>query len=301
MPITAVIPTYNNAGTVTEAVESVLAQTHQVHEIIVVDDGSADDTRERLAVFGPKVRYLHKENGGVSSARNLGVQEAHGDWIAFLDADDVWHPRKLEFQFTALARRPEIALLGNRLYDWPSQHPIVDDASSRDILEIQADNLIVRNCLVTSTIVAKTEILKSVGLFDPALQGPEDHDLWIRVSMRAKVANLRAALTGYRSGMPGSLSKDAVRMETGMRIILEKLEHEGVFRRRPVLRRKAWGYFRYSCGFMRFRCGEKWAALNRLALSLMAYPWPYNRADVRTPFGRLRLLAASALGTMRGT
>ena len=81
-----------------------------------------------------------------------------------------------------------------------------------------------------------------------------------------------------------------------MRAILEKLERTGAFRGRPLLRRKAWGYFRYSCGFMRFQAGETGAAVGHLLRSLIGYPLPYGRADVRIPFGRVRLLAAAASG-----
>ena len=281
-----------------EAVASVLAQTRPADEIIVVDDGSSDDTAERMSAFGNRIRYLRKENGGVSSARNLGVTEAQGDWIAFLDADDVWHPRKLEIQCAALARRSDLALLGNKLYDWPGEHPAVGERAEEEVEAIRFDDLIVRNCLVTSTIVAKTEVLQSAGPFDLDLQGPEDYDMWLRVAQRAKVANLSIALTGYRAGTPGSLSKNAERMETGMRSILGKLERVGVFHKRPLLRRKAWGYFHYSCGFMRFRAGQTGSAVRHLVHSLIGYPLAYEREIVRLPFGRARLLATSTVATI---
>src|SRR6185437_11144924 len=94
--VSVVIPTYNSGPLVTEAVESVLAQTLPAAEVLVVDDGSTDDTPERLAAYGERIRYLPQANQGVAAARNRGIREATGDLIAFLDADDVWHPRKLE-------------------------------------------------------------------------------------------------------------------------------------------------------------------------------------------------------------
>jgi glycosyltransferase involved in cell wall biosynthesis len=299
MRVSVVIPTYNSGTLVVEAVESVLAQTLPVEEVLVIDDGSTDDTVERLARFGPPVRLIRKENGGVATARNRGVEEATGEWIAFLDADDVWHPRKLEIQFSALAHRSDLALLGNSLYDWPGKHPDIGAEAFGDLAKIRLDDLIVRNSLVTSTIVARTEILRAAGPFDPALRGPEDHDLWIRVAQRAKVANLPIALTGYRSATPGSLSKNADRMEEGMQAILDKLEGTGVFRGRALLRRKAWGYFRYSCAFMRFRAGETRAAVQNIVRSLIGYPLPYGREDVRTRFGRVRLLAAATIASLQ--
>src|SRR5712675_1199611 len=98
MRVSVIIPTYNSGRLVVEAVESALAQTLAPAEILVVDDGSTDDTRDRLAKFGPPVSYIHQENQGVAAARNRGIRAATGDLVAFLDADDVWHPKKLERQ-----------------------------------------------------------------------------------------------------------------------------------------------------------------------------------------------------------
>jgi glycosyltransferase involved in cell wall biosynthesis len=298
--ITAIIPTYNCGPLAVEAVASVLVQTRPVDEIIVVDDGSTDDTAERMATFGNRIRYFRKQNGGVSSARNLGVNEARCEWIAFLDADDVWHPRKLQFQCEALMRRPELSLLGNTLYDWPGEHPAYAEGIEGVVESIRLEDLIVQNRLVTSTILARTEALRTAGPFDLELRGPEDHDMWIRVAQGANVANLKLALTGYRSSTPGSLSKNTERMEAGMQAILEKLQRGGAFRGKPFLCRKAWGHFRYSCGFMHFRTGNMWSACDRLLRSLCSYPLPYGKADIRVFCGRVRLLAKSAvLGLIR--
>src|SRR5262245_24730960 len=96
--VSVVIPTFNRAHLITGAIESVLAQTLPPLEIIVVDDGSTDDTPERLAPYLDRIVFLGQENRGVSAARNAGIQAARGNLIAFLDSDDVWHPRKIEIQ-----------------------------------------------------------------------------------------------------------------------------------------------------------------------------------------------------------
>src|SRR5438876_789956 len=119
-PVSVVIPTFNKGCLVAEAVESVLAQTLLPAEIIVVDDGSRDDTRERLAAYRERIQYAFQENRGVSAARNHGVRRATSDLIAFLDSDDVWHPRKLEIQVEALAQNPGLGLLGTASFDWPA-------------------------------------------------------------------------------------------------------------------------------------------------------------------------------------
>ena len=293
MRISVVIPTYNAAATVAEAVRSVLAQTRPADEVIVVDDGSTDGTAATLAAFGPPVRVIRQANGGVSSARNRGVAAATGDVIAFLDADDFWHPRKLELQLPALLADPTLGLLGTGTFSWPGGLPAVAGPLA-PVRRVPLAELVVRNAFTASSVVARADALREAGGFDPRQQGTEDYDLWLRVAQHAGVANLPAALTGYRVATAGSLSKDAVRMEAGMRLILAKLAAAGAFAGTPRLRARAWGYFHYSCGYMHAQARDWSAAAGHLARSLTRYPLAYSRAEVRHPFGRLRLLAACA-------
>src|SRR5438477_3922397 len=114
--VTAVIPTYNYGRFVTQAVESALGQTYRNLEIIVVDDGSTDDTREQLLPYRDRLRYIYQENQSVAAARNTGIRAATSEFIAFLDADDLWHPRELELQMRYLADHPAVQLgAGERL------------------------------------------------------------------------------------------------------------------------------------------------------------------------------------------
>jgi glycosyltransferase involved in cell wall biosynthesis len=295
MKVSVVIPTFNSGRFVTGAVESALAQTRAPDEVIVVDDGSTDDTSTTIARFYQSVRYIRKENGGVSSARNRGVAEATGDLIGFLDADDVWHPRKLEVQIAALASRQDLGLIGSWTYPWPAdRHPDRPLPGEKfDLVEVPEDDLLIRNCLVTSTVLVRKEVLQAAGEFDPKLHGPEDYDLWLRVARLAPIANLDVAVTGYRLGTPGSLSKNAVRMEAGMRLILDKLDAAGVFRGRNLFRRKVRAHYHYLWGYMHREAGHRLTAAKLVATSLMLYPLAYSRAYVRYPLGRVRLLLNS--------
>src|SRR4051812_7491732 len=104
VPVSVIIPTYNSGALLVQALDSVLAQTCVPEQIIVVDDGSQDDTAERMARYAGRVHYVSQRNQGVSAARNRGMQEAGEEWVAFLDADDVWHPRKIELQWHVLRK-----------------------------------------------------------------------------------------------------------------------------------------------------------------------------------------------------
>lgn len=297
MRISVVIPAYNAAAFVGEAVRSVLAQSRPADEVIVVDDGSTDDTAARLAEFGPPVRAVRQANGGVSSARNRGVREATGDLIAFLDADDVWHPRKLEMQVPALLADPALGLLGTGTFAWPGAVPALAEPLP-PARPVALTDLVVRNAFTASSVVARAEVLRRAGEFDVRQQGTEDYDLWLRVARLAAVANLPTPLTGYRVATAGSLSKNAARMEAGMRLILGKLAAAGVFAGKPRLRARAWGYFHYSSGYMHSQAGDWSAAAGHLARSLARHPRAYGRAEVRHPLGRLRLLVACAAKTL---
>jgi glycosyltransferase involved in cell wall biosynthesis len=298
--VSAVIPTYNRAGLVGETVASALAQTRPPAEVVVVDDGSSDDTEQRLAAFGDRVRYVRQDNAGVSAARNRGVREATGDLVAFLDADDVWHPRKLERQLAAFAARPELGLVGTFTTDWPVR-PFpkeLDADADAEPQVVPIEELVVRNCFVTSSVLVRRDLLLKAGGFDTSLQGPEDFDLWIRVARSAPAANLPLALTGYRYS-PGGVGKHPDKMRDGLLAILKKLDADGFWAGRGLLRRKAYSYFHYMCAYMYGASGGSAAALGHAARSLAGYPLPYHPREVRMSFARPRLFAVTLLRALR--
>jgi glycosyltransferase involved in cell wall biosynthesis len=287
--VSVVIPSYNSAALVTDAVDSALAQTVAPAEVIIVDDGSTDDTRDRLRRFRAPVRYVHQENQGVAAARNRGLSEAGGQFVAFLDADDVWHPRKLEKQLECMECRPELGLLGTGTLEWPRESFATLQRAIPAPAVVGLEELVIRNLFITSSVLVRRPVLERVGHFDTALHGPEDFDLWLRIAQVSAVANLPLPLTGYRN-VPGSLGKQAVSMETGMHLILKKLQAAGVFRRRRLLHHKAWSYCHYTCAYMYGVAGEHSTAVRRMLKSLLRYPLPYRRREVRIPLARARLL-----------
>lgn len=297
--VSVIIPTFNSAGMVLEAVESVLGQTVPADEIIVVDDGSTDETAEVLAPYFDRIRYLKQENQGVAAARNRGIAEATGDLIAFLDADDVWHSRKLELQVRVISERPEVGMVGTRIFDWPGAVSEMKYKQNQIYSRVAWWELVVRNRFTASSVMVRRALLEKVGPFDEQLQGPEDLDLWLRIAEVAEVGNLRAALTGYRA-VAGSLSQRAVTMEAGVRRILRKLEERGAWRGRSLLRHKAHSYCDFSSAYLYAAAGRPAVAMKRLLGSLAKYPLPYRAGDVRMPLARARLLLALVRRLMSG-
>jgi glycosyltransferase involved in cell wall biosynthesis len=293
MRVSVVIPAYNCAALAVEAVRSVLAQTSPVAEIIVVDDGSTDDLIERLK--RDPVMMIVQANAGVAEARNAGVAKATGEVIAFLDADDVWQPDKLARQLAVLAADPSIALLGTDIFDHPHSPPVTPADEIAAVVDVPFERLVIRNSLITSSIVVRAEVLLQAGPFDRRMQGPEDYDLWLRVARFGRCAIIPEPLTGYRT-VAGSLSKNAARMDAGMALILDKLAAAGAFHDRFWLGRKARGFYHYSAGYMHHVAGHRRAAVGHLMRSLATYPGPYDRSDVRYRFGRLRLLLKAIRG-----
>ena len=297
--VSVVIPTYNSAPFVTQAIESVLAQTVAPAEIIVVDDGSSDDTAAALAPYQNRIRYIYQENMGVSAARNRGVEAANGDFVAFLDADDIWHPQKLELQMDAFAKIPALGLLGTRGFFLPfTDLPHYDKLPSRPYSFISWRQLAVKNHICASSVIVRSSILNIAGDFDTTLQGPEDRDLWLRIAEISTVVNLDLPLVGYRI-VPGSVSQQPERCQMGMQRILRKLDERRAWRGRWLLRQKAKSYIDHSCAYLYEATGNHRDALRRSLHSVMSYPLPYRFSEVDIFLERPKRLAMILLRMLK--
>ena len=296
--VSVVIPSYDRGHLLTQAIDSVLAQTVAPAEIIVVDDGSTDDTRERLRPYAGHIRYVWQPNQGVSAARNCGLREATGELIAFLDSDDVWHPRKLELQLAVLRRRPDLGLLGTSQFDWPAPtFPEVGPDPPGPVVPVSWWQLVVKNYLTTSSVVARRRALERTGDFDTGMQGPEDRDLWLRIAEIAAIANLDRPLTGYRT-VPESVSQQAWTCQASMLRILQKLDERRAWRGRWLVRRKSYSYVYHACSYLHALRGDYIVALAAALRSLAWYPLSYRR-DELTPFERPKRAAMILLRMLR--
>jgi glycosyltransferase involved in cell wall biosynthesis len=230
MRISVVIPTYNYGRFIAEAIESVLRQTRAADEIIVVDDGSTDDTEAVVAAFGDKVRYIRQENAGVCAARNRGVWESSGDVIAFLDADDIWHAEKIEKQLEKFAADGEIGLVHCGMREFDSETGETLRLHAEGMGGDVADELLLweRTAIIGcgTAVMVSRKAFDEAGGFDTRLKVSEDWDLCYRIARRYKVGFVPEVLVDYRSH--GAAAHRNVReMERSMGIFYEKAFSEG--------------------------------------------------------------------------
>ena len=218
MTISVVIPAYNAAEYIGRAIDSVLAQTRRPDEIIVVDDGSTDDTAGIVETYGSQVRLIRQENAGVSAARNTGINAATGEWIAFLDSDDEWLKEKLQLQVELLGRNPDLVWsTANFIYchcgqDYHCQK--LDEKTGEaflngvDFFEDYFDAYIKAAAGWTGTMIVKRDILKEAGLFQPEQLRFNDEDMWWRIAYRyPRIGYNSKPLAVYHMHVPDSVTK----------------------------------------------------------------------------------------------
>ena len=205
--VSVIIPTYNRKNLLKRALHSVISQTFVPQEIIVVDDGSSDRTKDWVSERFPDVRYIYQDNSGVSSARNAGIKEAKGSWIAFLDSDDEWMPNKLEqqkrvinsFQEAWLCHTNEIWIRNGVRVNQMKKHQKYGGDVFENCLDI---------CRISpSSVLIKKEVFEMVGLFDESLKVCEDYDLWLRITAVLPVIFLDQPLIIKYGGHTDQLSR----------------------------------------------------------------------------------------------
>ncbi len=297
--VSVVIPTYNYGRYVGEAVDSALAQTYPSVEVIVIDDGSTDDTRDRLVRYGDRIRYVYQVNAGLSAARNTGIREAMGRYIAFLDSDDQFHPRRIELQIPVAESDSQIGIVTSQCTSGVEVH--WDELPSPPIpsCEITLDDLVVRSRFGPGGVLARRECFDVVGFFDETLRSVEDRDMWIRIASRFKVVRLDASLWWYRT-TPGSMSRNPERMEHFERVVLERAFRMPELAGRWALRRKSLGLAASSSCFMFNETGRPSAALKRIVQSFYWWPVPFRNTDVRSKLVRPRLLMRTLTRSILG-
>ena len=225
--VSVVIPAFNAASVIAETLESVRAQTFKDFEVIIVDDGSTDDTAaivRRFCEADPRFSLAQQPNSDVSAARNNAILRSQGGWIAFLDADDVWLPKKLERQLELSRTDPRANFLFTNLYFWDGQrdlYPTFRDDQPLPEGDI-ARGLIGHDVYGLSTVMVRREALFAVNLFDVEVSYCQDWDLWLRLGDHGLWARgIREPLVRYRR-WPGSRMQNLLKLADGNVHIMER-------------------------------------------------------------------------------
>jgi glycosyltransferase involved in cell wall biosynthesis len=284
-----IIPAYRAAATIARAVESVLRQTETSHEILIIDDGSPDDLAGALRPYGDSVRLIRQENGGAASARNLGIEQATGNLLAFLDADDYWEPHKLETHVRLYQRFPELGLTHSRYFE---QTP-ADDRRLIERTYPARTGQVVRlsgaaafgwaHAVWTGTVVVPRRVLGN-NRFVSGLEPAEDRDLWVRLLVAAPAYCLQEPLATAVLE-PASLSRSNVERDCGnmLRVVNR---HRQMLGWMATSKWAAHTHYRWSA------CTDRLSAAGLHWLqSVLLWPLPFERGWVRMPFARARLLA----------
>ena len=288
--ISVVVPAFHAEGTIAAALGSVLGQGVGEIEIIVVDDASTDETVQvarRALSNHPHHRIIElQENRGPAGARNAGVREASGEWIAFLDGDDVWLPWRLRAQQAFMGSDVGLICGGTVEMGEEAPEPVEGGVSSRTLA---LRDFAVRNEVATSTVLVRRQLVIDAGMFDERFRGPEDYDLWIRIAARAKVLKLDWPLVRYRD-VPGSLSRDErTFLPEVLRVLDKAYEPDGALHDIPASRRTK-AYQHLCAAWMAAERGAKARAYRLLLASLARCPFTF-KPYLDAPWCQAKLLA----------
>ena len=218
--VSIIIPTFNRSDYITTALDSVLAQTYKDYEIIIIDDGSSDDTKEVLKPYQDNIHYFYHDNKGIPATRNKGIREATGDFIAFLDSDDYWLPEKLERQIECFCKNSHYGMVATRCSSITPDGRLRKKNRPGKSGWVLID-LFKANFIRTSSAMIKKECFEKVGLFDESLPECEEYDLWLRITRKYPIGFINEPLAVYTDN-PKGISTDSLAGRLQRLKVLEK-------------------------------------------------------------------------------
>ncbi|MGA1871245.1 MAG: glycosyltransferase family 2 protein [bacterium] len=281
--VSVIIPTYNRSQFITHAIDSVLSQTYHDIEIIIVDDGSTDNTKKILINYNNRIKYIYQENQGVAAARNTGIKNAKGKYIAFLDSDDMWLPQKLEQQVKILNQYEDIALVYSNIAYCNSNGQFIRVAfSSQQFLSGYIPQKVIlwkAMCGYLQTWLLRKTCFEEVGYIDTSLKMSEDREISIRIAMKYKIYGIKEPLTMVRQHIPANRLGRSPAKEREyyylkcLRILLEKYNDNPIIKKNK--KRLIAGYYFYA-GKNYLKENNMGLAKNRFWKSIVYNPFRLN-------------------------
>ena len=280
--VSAIITAYNSEAFIAEAINSILKQTRVVDEIVVVDDGSTDTTRRVVAEFADQgIKFIQQDNKGAGAARNQGIRETSGEFIAFLDADDMWLENKTLLQVNYLAAHPETALVSGFAHWWNVYKNTVRISGKVPAnMHVLRREMLIHNLLGNpSMVMLRRSALADIGLFNEEIRWGQDWDLWQRLVGRHEVAVIPEPVTIYR------WHKENLSHSRGWERLLSywNVSHKAILKSRPNWQRpwllaRSWSNFtyrraKYAIQFSFPRWRQVWYAI----AALLVYPFEMTR------------------------
>lgn len=294
--VSVVIPAYNAMTYLPETVESVLRQIFTDFEVLIVDDGSSDHIAQWASqIVDPRVKLISQENQGLPGARNTGIAQAQGEYIAFLDADDLWEPTKLEKQVRCLDDNPAVGLVHTWMVlvdeQGKSTGRVMPSNAEGDVWKQLAE----KNVIACPSVIVRRCCFETVGVFDRSLRSLEDWDMWIRIATRYPFAVIKEPLASYRQ-LPSSMSKNCQVMEQSFHTVIER-----TFRSAPLellyLKNRSYGHANLCLAWKALQSKDRdfKLAIHFRQQAIVHYPQlRYSRESIRLSFAiaAMRLLGA---------
>jgi glycosyltransferase involved in cell wall biosynthesis len=277
--VSVVIPSYNSAAYLPDAIDSALHQTVVPLEVIVVNDGSTDETPQILERYRGRIIAITQENRGLSGARNSGIAAARGELVAFLDADDIWLPEKLEEQVACLAEHPQAGLIHTAAFWWnpeAGERTIRSNGNPHQLTGACYKEFFTYNRVTVSTMVVRRECLAEVGTFDEGIRRPttQDYDLCFRIARHYELAYVDKPLVLYRLHTSNSSRQLLPIWEDALYVLRKALQDDVSLRRkvgRPVFNERMFEVF-FELGRLHHDAGESASACRYFLQALRHRP-----------------------------
>jgi glycosyltransferase involved in cell wall biosynthesis len=307
--VTVIIPCFNYSHYLSDAINSCLSQSHGNLEVLVVDDGSTDDTAAVASSFGPRVRCVTQENQGLGATRNSGLREARHDLVIFLDADDCLAPGAVEyFLHTYFSSEHKPAVIAGCTQEMNAKGESLGKGAYPSLFEgvrrVTLDETIMISPF-SPIVLAERSFLLSLGGFetnDATYRGSEDRDLWIRVAASDRALCLMGKVTAIYRVHQASMSHNGFRQSSSSQAVLARAQARFGSRLPPAMWNQAWAYSYFQAAIINSDCGRHWQAFRLLLRSLLLAP-QLHHPSINHYYGslfRVRRLARQFLLGCRG-